>query len=98
MRRRIRRAPNFAQFIITGALIGVIAGLVTGAQGESGAYSDATAMGMFAVLFGGIGALLFAGLAVVLDRRAARYDEREDARDRDRRTPRAERSSRDVQD
>ena len=70
--RPVRRAPNFAQFLISGAVVGIILGLWVGSRGGAGDYSDTTAAGFFAVIFGGLGALLAGAVAVVLDKRSSR--------------------------
>lgn len=68
----MRRAPNFPQFMIIGGLIGVLLGLYVGQRGESGSYSDATAMGLLAVLFGAIGVMIATAIALALDKRSRR--------------------------
>ncbi|AKU18691.1 hypothetical protein [Luteipulveratus mongoliensis] len=70
--RPVRRAPNFAQFMITGGVIGIIVGLWIGSRGDSGGYTDTTAMGFLAVIFGSLGVLLAGAVAVILDRRSLR--------------------------
>ncbi|WP_157508875.1 hypothetical protein [Luteipulveratus halotolerans] len=70
--RPVRRAPNFAQFLITGTVVGVLLGLWVGSRDGSGGYSDTTAMGFFAVIFGGLGALLAGAIAVLIDKRSLR--------------------------
>lgn len=68
----MRRAPNFPQFMIIGGLIGVLLGLFVGQRGDSGNYSDATAMGLFAVIFGGIGVMIATAIALALDKHSRR--------------------------
>lgn len=68
----VRRAPNFVRFMLAGGLIGVLAGLVFGATGDSGGYDASTPMALFAVIFGAVGVALAAVVALVLDGRSRR--------------------------
>lgn len=70
--RRVRRAPKFPQFMIVGGIIGLVVGVIAGMQGESGDYSGAAAVGLFAFFFAGVGVLVAAGIAIFLDRRSLR--------------------------
>ena len=55
---------------MTGAIIGFLGGAIFALVGESvPAYSSSAQIGFFGVIFAGIGALLAALLAVVLERR-----------------------------
>lgn len=70
MRSAPPRTPNYLRFIVTGAIIGFIAGAVFALSGEEAAnYSTGSELGYFGVMFGGIGALLAGLLAVLLERR-----------------------------
>lgn len=63
-RRKVYRSPNIVAFLVTGAVIGIIVGAIIGAAGDSGDYTDWSAIGYLAVFFGALGALL-GGLAAV---------------------------------
>ena len=64
------RTPNYLRFIVTGAILGFVAGAVFSLVGESAPdYSSGAQVAFFGVIFGGIGALLAALLAVLLERR-----------------------------
>ena len=63
--KRRRRAPRYRSFGVTGALVGVAAGVVLGLFREPrGDYTQQAIVGYFATALGLIGAL--AGLAVAL--------------------------------
>lgn len=64
-RRKVYRSPNIVAFLLTGAVIGIIAGAIIGALGDSGDYTDWSAVGYLAVVFGSLGAML-GGVAAVL--------------------------------
>ena len=69
---RLRRAPRYRPFGLTGALIGVIAGIVLALSFTAGAnYTMQTIAGYFAAIFGLLGAVLGLGLAVLIERRQA---------------------------
>ena len=64
------RTPNFLRFIVTGAIVGFVGGIVFSLVGESATdYSALSQIAFFGVIFGGLGALLAGGLAVLLERR-----------------------------
>lgn len=64
------RTPNYLRFIVTGAVIGFVAGLVVAFVGEPAPdYSAAAQIGFFGVIFAGLGALLAGVVAVLLERR-----------------------------
>jgi di/tricarboxylate transporter len=70
VRLRMRRAPKYRAFGLTGVIVGVVIGLVLAFSREAGAdYSQQTIAGYFAASFGLVGALIGLGLAVVADRR-----------------------------
>lgn len=65
----VRRAPRFTPFLITGALLGVLAAAVLALTGpENAEFTRGSIFGFFAMIFA-IPGLLLAGVAVlVLDR------------------------------
>ena len=67
---RRRRAPRYGSFVASGAIIGALLGLVLSlARPASGQFSQNSVIGYVAATLGLLGALLGAGLAVLLDRR-----------------------------
>ncbi len=71
MRRRVRRAPNIVPFLVTGGLIGAIAGAVIAAIGPDSPtshYSHATSVGFFAFIFAALGVLLGAIAALIAEK------------------------------
>jgi anti-sigma factor RsiW len=67
---RLRRAPRYRAFGLTGLVIGVILGAVLALSSPAaGDYSAQTILGYFVSIFGLLGALLGCGAAVLLDRR-----------------------------
>jgi hypothetical protein len=81
---RIRRAPRFARFVATGAVLGAVIGLAlaavqlpSGPDGAStlvgtGLISTRAVLGYFAVLGGLVGGVAGVGVAVLVDRRTWR--------------------------
>ncbi|WP_431843505.1 hypothetical protein [Calidifontibacter indicus] len=66
----VRRRPNIIAFVLTGAVIGIIAAVViANVSNGDGNYSVFTTFGYFAVIFGGLGALLGGLVGALLDRR-----------------------------
>ena len=66
VRARRRREPRYAMFLVTGAVVGVLAAVAVALLGTpSGTYSGPTVLGYLAVSLGLLGALL-GGLAAVL--------------------------------
>lgn len=64
-----QRYPNFVAFIATGAILGVVlAGVLTWRAGEFERYSVGGALGYNSVVFGLLGALAGAVVAVMSDR------------------------------
>ncbi len=62
-----RRRPRFGRFIGTGAVLGIVLGIVISfASMNPQGYSDRTAAGFLAAFFGLIGALVAAIVAVLL--------------------------------
>ena len=67
---RRRRAPRYGSFVATGAIVGIVLGLVLSlARPTSGQFSQNSVIGYVAATLGLLGALLGAGVAVLLDRR-----------------------------
>jgi len=68
---RVRRAPRVMPFLLTGAVIGALAGLFVSLDGgDGGNYTASSSTGYLVVLFAALGTLL-GGLAfVVADRRS----------------------------
>jgi hypothetical protein len=67
---RLRRAPRYLPFGLTGALIGIVAGVALALSFSAAAnYSIQTIAGYFAAAFGLIGAVLGLGAAVLIERR-----------------------------
>lgn len=67
---RARRAPRYGSFVVTGALVGVVLGLVLSlARPATGQFSQNSVIGYVAATLGLLGALFGAGVAVLLDRR-----------------------------
>lgn len=67
----VRRAPRFAPFLITGALLGVIAAAIIALTGaESSEFTRGAVFGFFAMILA-IPGLLLGGLAVLLADRAS---------------------------
>jgi hypothetical protein len=79
---RVRRAPRYGSFVVTGAVIGAVIGLVLSVSRPStGQFSQNSVIGYVAATLGLLGALLGAGVAVLLDRRRpATPDSRQKAR------------------
>lgn len=69
--RRVRRRPNFAAFLISGALIGLLIGFVVSVFGPAAVGYDASAtLGFLGLIFAGLGALVAGIIAVLLDTRS----------------------------
>ena len=67
---RKRRAPRYGSFVVTGALVGVLLGLgLSLTRPATGQFSQNSVIGYVAATLGLLGALLGAGVAVLLDRR-----------------------------
>lgn len=65
-----RRSPNFTRFIVTGAVLGFVAGAVIAVLNESApGYDEGSAMLYIGVFGATLGAVLAGLLAVLLDRR-----------------------------
>ena len=67
---RMRRAPRYRPFGLTGALLGVLAGVFLALSFTVRSnYSIQTITGYFAAIFGLAGAVLGLGVAILLERR-----------------------------
>ena len=70
MRLAPPRTPHFLRFIVTGAVVGFLAGAIVSLVGDSATdYSAGSQIAFFGVMLGGIGALLAGLVAVLLERR-----------------------------
>ena len=70
MRPAPPRTPNYLRFIVTGAIVGFLAGAIFSLVGESVTdYSAGSQIAFFGVMFAGVGALLAGLVAVLLERR-----------------------------
>ncbi|MDP9886922.1 hypothetical protein [Pseudarthrobacter enclensis] len=73
----VRRAPKYVPFLIVGALVGVVAAaIVAYALPGDATFDPGSVFGFFMVMFAAGGALLGAALALVLDRRSVKRQER----------------------
>ena len=67
---RLRRAPRYGPFGLTGVFIGVVIGIVLALSHPAASnYSTQTIAGYFAAIFGLFGAVLGLGVAVLIERR-----------------------------
>jgi hypothetical protein len=67
---RLRRAPRYGAFGLTGMIFGVVAGVVLALSFTAASnYSMQTIAGYFAAIFGLVGALSGLGVAVLIERR-----------------------------
>ena len=68
--RRVRRAPRFSAFQLTGGLAVLVLGLLLSSSGPVDSRYDASAAaGFLGLIFAGLGALAGGLVAVLLDRR-----------------------------
>lgn len=73
----VRRAPRYVPFLILGALAGVaVAAAVAYGLPASAEFDPGSVFGFFLVLFAGGGAVLGAVLALILDRRSLKRQQR----------------------
>ena len=73
----VRRAPKYVPFLILGALVGVgAAAAVAYGLPASESFDPGSVFGFFLVLFAGAGAVLGAALALILDRRSVKRQQR----------------------
>lgn len=69
VRRRVRRAPDFRRFIITGAIVGLIVGVIIANTGpDAQGYSARTGAALIGGVLAALGALVGAIVALVLER------------------------------
>jgi hypothetical protein len=69
--RKVRRRPNFAAFLISGGLIGLIVGFLMSVFGPAAISYDASAtLGFLGLIFAGLGVLAGAIIALLLDTRS----------------------------
>lgn len=72
-RLRLRRAPKYRAFLLTGVLVGVLVALVVVALApDSGDGNTRSVLGYLAVSLGALGALLGGAVALLLERRRPR--------------------------
>lgn len=70
---RVNRAPRILPFLITGLVLGAVAGIVLAAVGGLGGnYTQVSTYGYFALLFGALGALLGGVAFAIADKRSQR--------------------------
>lgn len=73
----VRRAPKYVPFLILGGLVGVVAAAVVAyALPGDATFDPGEVFGFFLVMFAAAGAILGAALALVLDRRSVKRQER----------------------
>ena len=69
VRRRVRRAPDFRRFIITGALVGFVVGVIIANSGpDVQGYSSRTGAALIGGVLAAFGALAGAVVALILER------------------------------
>lgn len=69
VRRRVRRAPDFRRFMITGAIVGLIVGVIIANSGpDSQGYSSRTGAALIGGVLAAFGALAGAIVALILER------------------------------
>jgi hypothetical protein len=69
VRRRVRRAPDFRRFTITGAIVGLIVGVIIANGGPNiQGYSDRTGIALIGGVLAAFGALAGAVIALILER------------------------------
>ncbi|HET8617246.1 MAG TPA: hypothetical protein VFL94_17130 [Actinomycetales bacterium] len=67
--RQVHRSPRYVAFLVTGAAVGVLLAIISGAIGTGdGSISTGRLIGYLAMLFGLLGALLGGAVAVVIER------------------------------
>ena len=73
----VRRAPKYVPFLVVGALLGVAAAAVVayGVPGDA-TFDPGAVFGFFLVMFAAGGAILGAALALLLDRRSVKRQQR----------------------
>ena len=69
--RKAPRRPNFAAFLITGGVVGLLIGFFLSVRGPAdGRYDASAALGFLGLICAGLGALAAGIIAVLLDRRS----------------------------
>jgi hypothetical protein len=69
--RKVRRTPNFAAFLISGGLVGLLTGFLVSVFGPAADRYDASAtLGFLGLVFAGLGVLVAGIIAVLLDMRS----------------------------
>jgi hypothetical protein len=69
VRRRVRRAPDFRRFMITGALVGLVVGVIIANTGpDAQGYSARTGAALIGGVLAALGALAGAIVALLLER------------------------------
>jgi hypothetical protein len=67
--RRVHRSPRYGAFLVTGALLGVLVAVISGAIGTGdGTIGTGQLIGYLAMVFGLLGALLGGAVAVLIER------------------------------
>lgn len=70
MRTASPRTPNYLRFLVTGAVLGFVIGVVVALWTDTAPrYSAGSQAAFFGVIFAGVGALLAGVVAVLLERR-----------------------------
>lgn len=74
---RVRRRPRYGAFLVTGALVGVVAALGSGLTGPvNPAIGRGPLIGYLGIILGMLGGLVGGAIAVLLDRRPERRPQR----------------------
>jgi hypothetical protein len=69
--QKVRRTPNFIPFLLTGGLLGFLAGFFLSVFGPGDpSYDGSAALGFLGLIGAGLGVLAGGLIAVLLDRRA----------------------------
>ena len=69
--RQVHRPPRFSAFLLSGALAGLVIGLLLSVTGPvDSRYDASTAAGFLGLIFAGLGLLVGGLVAVLLDRRS----------------------------
>ncbi len=68
---KMRRAPKFTAFLVTGGIVGVLVGFLLSVTGNPDTgYDASTALGFLGLICAALGVLLGGIVAVLLDRRS----------------------------
>ena len=69
--QKVRRTPNFTAFLLTGGLLGFLAGFLLSVFGPGDpGYDGSSALGFLGLIGAGLGLLAGGLVAVLLDKRA----------------------------